>query len=220
MIGAFRLNNETFGGTKATSDIIIVRKRTGSKPADNAIDILDTIIVRTGEYKTDQLIMDKKKGYVYEVKSATLEYNKYFIEHPENMGGEMYIGYEKGETYRPTSTGLFPKRGIKQDDALNEWVNTLSSIEDMDFTPTEAKEAEETAEKEGVLLFNKDGDLSISRRGEAVPLDVNKNKVRGYQKKEALSDYVAIKETLDAVLEHQLRIQDDKGLAPLLKKAQ
>ena len=52
VIGAFRLNNETFGGTKATSDIIIVQKRVGVKINPNAIDISQTSIVRVVTYKT------------------------------------------------------------------------------------------------------------------------------------------------------------------------
>jgi adenine-specific DNA methylase len=38
VVGAFRLNNETFGGTGATSDIIVVRKRVNGQKSANAID--------------------------------------------------------------------------------------------------------------------------------------------------------------------------------------
>lgn len=36
------MNNKTFEGTNATSDIIIVRKRVNGKPFDGAIDVLNT----------------------------------------------------------------------------------------------------------------------------------------------------------------------------------
>jgi hypothetical protein len=45
------------------------------------------------------------------------------------MGGEMFVGYEKGDTYRPTSIGLFPTNEINQDEALKRWVNSFNEIE-------------------------------------------------------------------------------------------
>lgn len=39
-IGAFRLNNNTFGGTSVTSDILVVRRRVNGQKSANAIDVI------------------------------------------------------------------------------------------------------------------------------------------------------------------------------------
>ena len=44
------------------------------------------------------------------IKQLSMDYNRYFIEHPENMAGEMHFAFEKGDTFRPTSKGLYLNR--------------------------------------------------------------------------------------------------------------
>ena len=219
VIGAFRLNNETFGGTNATSDIIVVRKRIGRNVSPQAIDVLSSTVAKVGTYNTGEKIWDKKtREWVPETKETTMEYNTYFQQHPENMGGEMFFGYEKGDTFRPGSYGLYPVKGKDQDKLLNQWTNTFSPVTDTTVIQApEETEEKETEEKEGTLFADDKGNFFVSEMGVAVPLPLNKNKVKGYEKTECLNDYKTLKDALDNVLDYQVKNQDDKGLEPLLK---
>lgn len=219
VIGAFRLNNETFGGTNATSDIIVVRKRIGRNVSPQAIDVLSSTVAKVGTYNTGEKIWDKKtREWVPETKETTMEYNTYFQQHPENMGGEMFFGYEKGDTFRPGSYGLYPVKGKDQDKLLTQWTNTFIPVTDTTVIQTpEDTEEKETEEKEGTLFADDKGNFFVSEMGVAVPLPLNKNKVKGYEKTECLNDYKTLKDALDNVLDYQVKNQDDKGLEPLLK---
>lgn len=220
VIGAFRLNNATFGGTNATSDIIIVRKRIGNKRSPDAIDVLNTTVVRSGEYETGEPRWDKKQGqFVREIKPVVMEYNNYFQQHPENMAGEMAFAYEKGDTFRPGSVGLYPAKGKEQDTLLQEWIKTMHPIENgqnSQQADSQLEEHQETTEKEGTLILDKNGELCVSQQGEAVHLGINKNKVKGHEKTECLKDYNTIKTALTEVLDFQINNNGDKGLKPLL----
>jgi N12 class adenine-specific DNA methylase len=121
VVGAFRLNNETFGGTGATSDIIVVRKRVAGQKAGNAIDVLGVASERSATYETGEL-KKAKGGYVKEDKQLQMEYNGYFMEHPEWMAGKMQFGFEQGDTFRPESKALYPVKGKNQEKMLTEWV--------------------------------------------------------------------------------------------------
>lgn len=238
VVGAFRMNNETFGGTGATSDIIVIRKRVNGKKSAHAIDVLTTFGARTVEYDTGDT--KKVKGeYIPIVKQMSLDYNKYFIEHPEMMGGEMGFAFEHGDTYRATSKGLYPKKGINQDERLAAFVKSMEGFDDEANQPTESAGAVDNvyAElgdgvKEGSMIV-RDGKLCVAQRGRAVPLmsapkkgekvseeelvaRFHKNKVRGHTKAECLKSYQAIKDALSAVLEYQTENESDEGLQPLL----
>ncbi|MDE6481025.1 MAG: hypothetical protein K2L45_12240 [Muribaculaceae bacterium] len=115
IVGLFRLHNETFGGTDATSDIIVVRKRVNGQKSEHAIDASATTGVRTADYD------DGKKTV-----TRSLSYNRYFVEHPEHMAGEMKFGFETGNTYRPTSVSLHPVKGKDQGRMLKAWVKEMS----------------------------------------------------------------------------------------------
>jgi N12 class adenine-specific DNA methylase len=221
VVGAFRMNNETFGGTGATSDIIVVRKRVNGKKSVHAIDVLSTTGERSVEYDTGET--KKVKGeYVPVVKQLSMDYNKYFVEHPEMMGGEMAFAFEHGDTYRATSKGLYPKKGIDQGERLAAFVKSMEGkVEDVAITSQQTEQQEVYADlgegvKEGSLVIN-DGKLCIAQRGKAVPLDVNANKVKGHTKEECFNAYSDIKEALAAVLEYQTENEGDEGLQPLLE---
>lgn len=103
------MNNQTFVGTSVTSDIIVIRKRVNGRKAPYAIDVSTVTGERTVQYETGET--RKIKGQdVPVVKQLAMDYNRYFIEHPENMAGVMRFGFEEGDTFRPTSKGLFPTR--------------------------------------------------------------------------------------------------------------
>lgn len=223
VVGAFRMHNKTFGGTGATSDIIVVRKRVNGKPSPNAINIADVTGLRTADYDTG----DTRKVAGQEVpiiKSMPMEFNKYFVEHPENMAGEMMFNFERGETWQPTSKSLFPTAGKDQSAMLKEWAGKFAdmkpedeavSVEDA-MTRINERLGEDV--KEGSMVLNSKGELCVARMGEAEPIKVNKNKVKGHTKAECFQAYTAIKKALKDVLDYQASHDDDAGLTPLLKE--
>lgn len=221
VIGAFRLNNKTFGGTGVTSDIIVIRKRVGGKVSTNAIDVSTVTGERSVDYNTGE---EKKiKGtYVPVIKHLSMDYNKYFIEHPEMMAGKMEFAFEHGDTYRATSKGLYPTSDKQQEKMLQDFVNSFAHMKDEAQVKKEEMPVNVVYEelgddvKEGSMLINKDGKLCVAQLGQAVPLNLNTNKVKGHTKEECFKAYTAIKKALDDVLHYQSENEDDKGLQPLL----
>lgn len=215
VVGVFRMNNQTFGGTAATSDIIVVRKRVNGRKSANAIDVSTVTPARTATF-TDV------RG---KTKDLPLYVNRYFIEHPEHMGGEMFFGFEQGDTYRPTSIGLFPTRTADQAARMATWVQHLA---DMDWSKEQGKAvSEQTSQinealgegvKEGSMVTDSEGNLCVARMGRAVPLTLNKNKIKGRTKEECFKDYTEIKSALADVLKYQTEHDDDAGLQPLLDR--
>lgn len=216
VVGAFRMNNQTFGGTPATSDIIVVRKRVNGRKSVNAIDVSTVTPARTATYRDEQ----------GKATDLPLFVNRYFIEHPEHMGGEMAFNFERGVTYRPTSFGLFPTGGADQGERMSAWVQHLA---DMDWSKEQKQGAAEAASqnqtsplgegvKEGSMVTDSEGNLCVARMGRAVPLTLNKNKIKGRTKEECFKDYAAIKTALADVLKYQTEHDDDAGLRPLLDR--
>lgn len=213
VVGAFRMHNQTFGGTGATSDIIVIRKRVNGKKSINAIDVSGTLPIRTVKYNTGET---KRGSNEVIVKDLALDVNKHFVEHPEDMAGEMAFAFEKGDTYRATSKGLYPSRSINQDQRLSEWAQ---QFKDMDWDKAEEPKTQQVVYedlvadiKEGSMLLDGDGNLCLAQRGKAVPLDVNTNKVKGRTKAACFNDYKAIKDALADVLAYQTTHSDDVGL--------
>lgn len=241
-IGAFRLNNNTFGGTSVTSDILVVRRRVNGQKSANAIDVGSTSGERVVSFDTGETRkVDGKEKPV--IKSLSLDYNKYFQDHPEMMAGKMKFGFEEGDTYRPTSMGLFPARGLNQKNMLTDFVNSFASMKE-DNAPVENTE-EETNRivyeklgpdvKEGSMVIDTNGNICLAQWGKAVPLmsaakkgekasdsdliaRFQSKKVKGHTKAECFNAYSAIKSALNDVLAYQTENESDKGLKPLLDK--
>lgn len=241
-IGAFRLNNNTFGGTSVTSDILVVRRRVNGQKSANAIDVGSTSGERVVSYDTGETRkVDGKEKPV--IKSLSLDYNKYFQDHPEMMAGKMKFGFEEGDTYRPTSMGLFPARGLNQKNMLTDFVNSFASMKE-DNAPVENTEEENNRivyeklgpdVKEGSMVVDKNGNICLAQWGKAVPLmsaakkgekasdsdlitRFQSKKVKGHTKVECFNAYSAIKSALNDVLAYQTENESDKGLKPLLDK--
>ena len=215
VVGVFRMNNQTFGGTAATSDIIVIRKRVNGRKSANAIDVSTVTPARTVTF-TDV------RG---KTKDLPLYVNRYFIEHPEHMGGEMFFGFEQGDTYRPTSIGLFPTRTADQPARLAAWVQHLAEMdcskEQGGALATQVSQINEKlgdGVKEGSMIVDSEGNLCVARMGHAVPLALNKNKIKGRTKEQCFSDYTEIKDALNEVLKYQTEHDDDAGLQPLLDR--
>lgn len=214
VVGAFRLNNETFIGTSVTSDIIIVRKRgeNGEKLA-GAINITETTPVRTGKY-TDY------SGERATTREVALSYNDYFVQHPENMGGEMKLAFENGATYRATSAGLYPTSNIDQDKLLTAWVRSMKKIDMAKVDPNEGARTGVTSGKDlseykiGEVFVQKDGSVAIvsTNKGTTIAESFANDgkKVRSkYTKAQVVEDYRAIKKALNELINYQLQASED-----------
>ena len=219
VVGAFRMHNQTFGGTGATSDIIVIRKRVNGRKSANAIDVSGTLPIRTVKYNTGET---KRGSSEVIVKDLALDVNKHFVEHPEDMAGEMAFAFEKGDTYRATNKALYPSPSINQEQRLSEWAQ---QFKDMDWDKAEERESQQVVYedlgedvKEGSMLLDSDGNLCLAQRGKAVPINVNANKVKGHTKAECFNAYKAIKDALADVLEYQTTHSDDSGLQQRLAK--
>lgn len=214
-VGAFRMHNKTFGGTGVTSDIVVIRKRVNGQKSAHAIDVSDVSGERMAEYDTGETRKVKGKETPV-IKQLSMDYNRYFIEHPENMAGEMHFAFEKGDTFRPTSKGLYPKQDKKQEEMLAEFVRSFRA-EEFGERNTEVITDAMPSKKIGEV-FVKGGKLYINSTASAQPLEVNANKVKGHTKVECFEAYTAIKEALAEVLFYQTENESDEGLKPLLDK--
>lgn len=220
VVGAFRLHSNTFGGTNATSDIIVVRKRVNGKKSSNAIDVSKSGVLRVVPYVPSGSRSNTKP------KDMALDMNQYYIEHPENLGGEMAFAFEKGETYQETSKRLYPSAEVDQEKRLASWVESFKGMNWESSSQPEGTKQDTSViyedlggdVKEGSMLLDTNGELCLAQRGKAVPIGVNMNKVKGKTKAECFKDYKAIKDALSAVLEYQTTHESDKGLAPLLEE--
>lgn len=216
-VGAFRMHNKTFGGTGVTSDIIVIRKRVNGKKSASAIDVSTVTGERMAEYETGET--RKVKGMETPViKQISMDYNRYFVEHPENMAGEMHFAFEKGDTFRPTSKGLYPIQDKKQEQMLSDFVQSFTAEEfgrrnedDKKNSFAQAMEGKKLGE-----MFVNDGELYTYTMQGAQPISANANKVKGHTKVECFKAYSAIKEALAEVLAYQTENENDEGLQALL----
>ena len=230
VIGTFRLNRDTFGGTSATSDIIVVRKRVNGQKDPRSIDVLDTATARIAKQPQDE-VFDKyinqfKKPADKEIK---LVYNKYFVEHPLSMGGEMGFGFEHGDTrWGGTTAGCYPEPTINQTARLKDWIDGIEQSEQLPTydelkqgaqVPNGTYETYEGAVPYGSLILNSKGEICKAYHGTAVPVEgINSNKVKGYPKAQVLKDYNAIKQAIDNLLLAQTKNVSDSELKPYLQQ--
>lgn len=213
-IGAFRMNNKTFGGTTVTSDIIVVRKRVNGQKSAQAIDVSNISGERTAEYE---------EPGARKAKQLSMDYNKYFIEHPDHMAGEMRFAFEEGDTFRPTSKGLYPVSGKDQGKMLADFVKSFTEEECGSAETTESdkpvyvNDASADGKKLGEMYL-KDGKLVTAGMGGYYPLEVNDKKIKGHTKQECFNAYTAIKNALADVMKYQTENEGDAGLQPLIEK--
>ena len=213
-IGAFRMNNKTFGGTTVTSDIIVIRKRVNGQKSAQAIDVSNISGERTAEYE---------EPGARKAKQLSMDYNKYFIEHPDHMAGEMRFAFEEDDTFRPTSKGLYPVSGKDQGKMLADFVKSFTEEERGSAKTTESdkpvyvNDASADGKKLGEMYL-KDGKLVTTGMGGYYPLEVNDKKIKGHTKQECFNAYAAIKSALADVMKYQTENEGDAGLQPLIDK--
>lgn len=213
-IGAFRMNNKTFGGTTVTSDIIVIRKRVNGQKSAQAIDVSNISGERTADYE---------EPGARKAKQLSMDYNKYFIEHPDHMAGEMRFAFEEGDTFRPTSKGLYPVNGKDQGKMLADFVKSFTEEERGSAETTESdkpvyvNDASADGKKLGEMYL-KDGKLVTAGMGGYYPLEVNDKKIKGHTKQECFNAYAAIKSALVDVMKYQTENEGDAGLQPWIDK--
>lgn len=213
-IGAFRMNNKTFGGTTVTSDIIVIRKRVNGQKSAQAIDVSNISGERTAEYE---------EPGARKAKQLSMDYNKYFIEHPDHMAGEMRFAFEEGDTFRPTSKGLYPVSGKDQGKMLADFVKSFMEEERGSAETTESdkpvyvNDASADGKKLGEMYL-KDGKLVTAGMGGYYPLEMNDKKIKGHTKQECFTAYSTIKTALTDVMKYQTENEGDAGLQPLIDK--
>ena len=213
-IGAFRMNNKTFGGTTVTSDIIVIRKRVNGQKSAQAIDVSSISGERTAEYE---------EPGARKAKQLSMDYNKYFIEHPDHMAGEMRFAFEEGDTFRPTSKGLYPVSGKDQGKMLVDFVKSFTEEDSNKATTTDhhdvslVLDASADGKKLGEM-YMKDGQIVLASFGGYYPLEVNDKKIKGHTKQECFTAYAAIKSALADVMQYQTENESDAGLKPLIAK--
>jgi N12 class adenine-specific DNA methylase/PAS domain-containing protein len=213
-IGAFRMNNKTFGGTTVTSDIIVIRKRVNGQKSAQAIDVSSISGERTAEYE---------EPGARKAKQLSMDYNKYFIEHPDHMAGEMRFAFEEGDTFRPTSKGLYPVSGKDQGKMLVDFVKSFIEEDSSKATTTDhhdvslVLDASADGKKLGEM-YMKDGQIVLASFGGYYPLEVNDKKIKGHTKQECFTAYAAIKSALADVMQYQTENESDAGLKPLIAK--
>lgn len=210
VIDAVRLNDETFkdtAGTSVTSDIIIVRKRDGSDSSSYSKNrqIRKVERVREMEYH------DEKTG---ETKTLTLDYNGYFVANPNRLTGEMRLGAEEGDNYRPSTQRLVTVDGLSIEDVLEQVLQDVPrevyNAQEAEALEVFSKAKDNNGTKEGGITII-DGKAYVINMNKALPLQEkigkdkpiwNKNKVAGkYQKIEVLADYLKLKEAIKELLE-------------------
>ena len=202
-IDAVRLNTDTFkndAGTEVTADIIIVRKRDVNGISPYAKNMQDSVMEREATYNQQE-----KNQWGYNTgdveKKARMVYNKYFLDNPTRMAGEMKFGFEGGNAIRPTEQRLAPVKDINQQDVINQMIDELpSNIYNTTPADKTSKAVANNGTKEGGLTII-DGQPYIIQYNEAVPVDWNSNKAAGYAKEEVLQDYLDIKNTISELLE-------------------
>ena len=242
IIGLFRMHRDTFGGTNATTDIILVRKRVNGVKSPLAIDCGLNTGVRVAEYDTGET---NKNGDPI-IKRLPMSYNRYLVEHPEYVAGEMRFGFEEGDTFRPESKGCYPVKEKDQPSMLQQWVADMAqriaeSPEEVastsvvnhrdEYVPTYDKVGNEV--KTGTIVIDSQGHVCVNYDGTARPLmstldkknpkseadriaQFNKNKVKGRTRVQVVQDYNAIKKALNELLEFQKTSESDEGLKPKL----
>ena len=213
-IGAFRMNNKTFGGTTVTSDIIVIRKRVNGQKSAQAIDVSTISGERTAEYE---------EPGARKAKQLSMDYNKYFIEHPDHMAGEMRFAFEEGDTFRPTSKGLYPVSGKDQGKMLADFVKSFTEETGRSTATTEGAKPSYVSDvsadgKKLGEMYLKDGKLVTAGFGGYYPLEVNDKKIKGHTKQECFNAYAAIKTALADVMKYQTENEDNAGLKPLIAK--
>ena len=214
VIGLFRLNSETFGGAKVTSDIIVVRKRVNGEKSNLAIDVLDTEAVK------EQMFEEEGKGGKVEEKKKVIFVNKYLAEHPENLGGEMDFAINHGDTrYGGTSVQCYPAEWKNQTELLKKWVDSISEQKPMPIVEYRVRKeysgfvpAPEDV-KEGGMFVDKKGNIFIKRDRTAVPFTYSATTLYGKPISDVVKDYLKIKDALNALIEKQKVTNTEEDIA-------
>ena len=203
-IGAVRLNTATFkqaAGTETSADIIIIRKRDEAGQSPHAANMQTTVLEREEKYL--KTIKQANGKYSNELATARMVYNKYYFDHPEFMAGQMRFGFESGVEIRPTEQRCVPVPTIDQNQVIKQFIASLPT-DLYSATPSVPEQTQATiapdGTKEGALTLI-DGKPHIVQFGSAIPVDWNRQNVKGRSKTVVLKEYLELKKTIYDLLD-------------------
>lgn len=226
LLGAIRLPNHTFksnAGTEVTADILFFRKRLPGE-APNGISYVGTTQIGEGtneEYRD----VPGYYGRVKESVSVPIIVNEYFAAHPEMMLGEMMTAHDAGTggLYGGDSLTLV---GDKNADLFVQIDDALSKMEQpkpqaVEATASTGKQPRNRKSSSGKLTV-KEGKVYVSNedgtRDEVAAGTFKHNKqTRNYA--DAAADYIALKETLQELIEaERTQVEDPAELRAKLNQ--
>jgi N12 class adenine-specific DNA methylase len=203
-IGAVRLNTATFkqaAGTETSADIIIIRKRDEAGQSSYAANMQTTVLEREVPYI--KYVKNDKGRFTSEDATARMVYNKYYFDHPEFMAGQMRFGFESGVEIRPTEQRCIPVVAIDQNQVIKQFIASLPT-DLYSVTPSVPEQTRTMiapdGTKEGALTLI-DGKPHIVQFGSAIPVDWNRQNVKGRSKTVVLKEYLELKKTIYDLLD-------------------
>ena len=203
-IGAVRLNTATFkqaAGTETSADIIIIRKRDEAGQSSYAANMQTTVLEREAPYI--KYVKNDKGRFTSEDATARMVYNKYYFDHPEFMAGQMLFGFESGVEIRPTEQRCIPVVAIDQNQVIKQFIASLPT-DLYSVTPSVPEQTRTMiapdGTKEGALTLI-DGKPHIVQFGSAIPVDWNRQNVKGRSKTVVLKEYLELKKTIYDLLD-------------------
>lgn len=203
-IGAVRLNTATFkqaAGTETSADIIIIRKRDEAGQSSYAANMQTTVLEREAPYI--KYVKNDKGRFTSEDATARMVYNKYYFDHPEFMAGQMRFGFESGVEIRPTEQRCIPVVAIDQNQVIKQFIASLPT-DLYSVTPSVPEQTRTMiapdGTKEGALTLI-DGKPHIVQFGSAIPVDWNRQNVKGRSKTVVLKEYLELKKTIYDLLD-------------------
>ena len=212
LIGAIRLPNTTFSknaGTEVTADILFFRKRLPGEPS-NGVNFVSLSQVGTGTYK------GKDKNGNDALLEVPLFVNEYFAQHPEMMLGTVMTAHDAGSggLYGGDSQTLVARPGTELSAELADAIgrlpeNSLAAKGTAESTSAPSlKEA--TAQKNGTLSV-KSGKVYVADKGELTEVASGTFKHEGRTRSyaDAATDYLALKETLKALIKAEQTQKED-----------
>ena len=212
LIGAIRLPNTTFSknaGTEVTAEILFFRKRLPGEPS-NGVNFVSLSQVGTGTYK------GKDKNGNDALLEVPLFVNEYFAQHPEMMLGTVMTAHDAGSggLYGGDSQTLVARPGTELSAELADAIgrlpeNSLAAKGTAESTSAPSlKEA--TTQKNGTLSV-KNGKVYVADKGELTEVASGTFKHEGRTRSyaDAATDYLALKETLKALIKAEQTQKED-----------
>ena len=197
-IGAIRLPNTAFkenAGTEVTTDIVIFRKKIGDAINDYSMN---------GEFIATDVVRQAK---MEDGSPTTININKYFIEHPEMLLGEMKLAHEvnAGGLYSANDQTMVAKPGADINELMTATVEKLpENIFGSDGELQPEMELAKEGDTPNTLVF-RDGKLGLVDYGVLVEPEWADKTITGADNKkhsmtEVAKEFIGIKQSVNELL--------------------